>query len=317
MNAIGKSLGLVFLCASFAYGATDAIISGTVKDPSGAPFKGAFVQAQNTKTRIYVNVLSDTLGRYQIQGLPPGEYEVRANAVGYKSDPRVGVKLSAGESSSLDFALEKGMVRWSDLSVYQGKKLLPDGKGKQLISAECFACHGFQSRMAATRRDADGWAQAVNYMRDVRRARLGNHIDDQAAATIISYLNDTFGVDSKLPKSPTELPGYKETLRPFSDEAMKISYVEYDMPGPNRMPFSAAPDKNGMIWIPDFGSGNRIGKLDPKTGEIEEFVAPNKGTAGIHSAVPAPDGSVWLAEQAYIKVGRFDFFFKQKTAYEV
>jgi len=66
------------------------------------------VQAQNTKTRIYVNVLSDKLGRYQIQGLPPGEYEVRANAVGYKSDPRVGVKLGGGESSSLDFAMEKG-----------------------------------------------------------------------------------------------------------------------------------------------------------------------------------------------------------------
>jgi len=56
------------------------------------------------------------------------EYEVRANAVGYKSDPRVGMKLNAGESSSLDFALEKGMVRWSDLSVYQGKKLLPKGR---------------------------------------------------------------------------------------------------------------------------------------------------------------------------------------------
>ncbi|MCU1341648.1 MAG: hypothetical protein JWN92_1071, partial [Candidatus Acidoferrum typicum] len=305
MNTIAKTLGLVFLCATFAYGATDATISGTVKDPAGAPFKGAFVQAQNMKTRIYVNVLSDKQGRYRIQGLTPGEYEVLARAVGFKSEPR-DVKLAGNESPSLDFALEKGMVRWSDLSVYQGKKLLPDGKGKQLIAAECFACHGFQSRMAAVRRDADGWAQVVNYMRDVRHARLGNHIDDHAAATIISYLNETFGVNSKLPKSPAELPAYRGTLRPFSDEAMKISYVEYDMPGPNRMPFSAAPDKDGKLWIPDFGSGNRIGRLNPDTGEIEEFVAPNKGTAGIHSAVPAPDGSVWLAEQASNKVGRWD-----------
>src|SRR5258706_11476660 len=174
MNAIGKSLGLVFLCASFVYGATDATISGTVKDPSGAPFKGAFVQAQNTKTRIYVDVLSDKQGRYLIQSLPPGEYEVRANAVGYKSDPRVGVKLGGGESSSLDFAMEKGVVRWSDLSVYQGKKLLPDGKGKQLLSAECFACHGFQSRMAAVRRDAHGWGQGVKYKRGGPHAPLGN-----------------------------------------------------------------------------------------------------------------------------------------------
>src|SRR5260370_31849911 len=306
MNTIEKALGLGILCASFAYGGTDATVYGTVKDPSGAPFKGAFVQAQNTKTKIYESVLSDKQGHYQIPALTPGEYEVRATAVGYKSDPRTGVKLAAGQTSSLDFALEKGMIRWSDLSIYQGKKLLPDGKGKQLLAAECFACHGFQSRMAATHRDADGWTQAVNYMRDVRHARLGNHIDDQAAATIISSFNYTFGVDSKLPKSPADLPGYIETLRPFSDEAMKIVYVEYDMPGPNRMPFSAAPDKNGKVWIPDFASGNRIGTLDPNTGEVEEFVAPNKGTAGIHSAVPAPDGSVWLAEQASNKVGRWD-----------
>src|ERR1700719_411359 len=161
MNKIGKALGLLILCVSFAYGATDSTVSGIVKDPAGAPFKGAFVQAQNMKTEIYVTVLSDKQGRYQIPGLQPGEYEVLAKAVGYKSNPRAGVKLAAGESSPLDFALEKTMVRWSDLSVYQGKKLLPDGKGKQILAAECFACHGFQSRMAATRRDADGWTQAV------------------------------------------------------------------------------------------------------------------------------------------------------------
>src|ERR1700736_2099905 len=111
MHSIKKTAALIILCVPFAYGATDATISGTVKDPTGAAFKGAFVQAQNSKTKIYVNVLSDKKGRYQIQALPPGEYEVRARAVGYKSDPREGVKLAAGESSLIDFALEKGMVR--------------------------------------------------------------------------------------------------------------------------------------------------------------------------------------------------------------
>src|SRR5207302_1592684 len=117
--------GLVMLCASFAYGANEATISGVVKDSAGTPFKGAFVQAQNTKTKIYVSVLSDKQGRYQIQGLLPGEYRVLAKAVGFKSEPREGVKVAGGESPTIDFSLEKTMVRWSDLSVYQGKKLLP------------------------------------------------------------------------------------------------------------------------------------------------------------------------------------------------
>jgi virginiamycin B lyase len=87
---------------------------------------------------------------------------------------------------------------------------------------------------------------------------------------------------------------------------MNIVYVEYDMPGPSRMPFSAAPDKNGYLWIPNFGIANKITRLDPKTGEMQDFSAPNVGTAAIHSAVPAADGSVWLSEQGSNKIGRWD-----------
>src|SRR3979411_3270522 len=101
MSTIAKTLGLVFLCATFAYGATDATISGTVKDPAGAPFKGAFVQAQNMRAKIYINVLSDKQWRDRIHGLKPGEYEVLARAVGFKSEPR-DVKLAASDSPSLD-----------------------------------------------------------------------------------------------------------------------------------------------------------------------------------------------------------------------
>ena len=39
MKSIAKSLALVLLCASLTYGATNATISGIVKDPAGAPFR--------------------------------------------------------------------------------------------------------------------------------------------------------------------------------------------------------------------------------------------------------------------------------------
>src|SRR6266853_5362734 len=157
MNRFWKALGLVFFCATLAHGATDATISGLVKDASGAPFRGAFVHAQNVQSKITVNVLSDNQGRYRIQNLPPGEYQIRVTAAGYKSDPRSGVKLAAGDNSMLDFALQQGTVRWADLSLYQGKALMPDGKGKEILTGNCFACHGFQTRMAAVKRDHDGW----------------------------------------------------------------------------------------------------------------------------------------------------------------
>ena len=139
---------------------------------------------------------------------------------------------------------------------------------------------------------------------------------DQDASDIASYLTSLFGPDSVLPKSPADMPGYKDTVRPFSSDALNIVYVEYDMPGPNRMPFSAAPDKDGYLWIPNFGVANKITRLDPKTGEMQDFSVPNVGTAAIHSAVPARMGSVWLAEQASNKLGRWDPTTQKITEYQ-
>jgi virginiamycin B lyase len=82
------------------------------------------------------------------------------------------------------------------------------------------------------------------------------------------------------------------------------------------MPFSAAPAKDGSVWIPNFGVANKITRLDPKTGAMTDFPVPNVGTAGIHSAVPAADGSVWLTEQATNKIGRWDPVTQKITEYQ-
>ncbi len=66
-------MSAVLLLGSVCHSAT---ITGTVKGVDGAPFQSAFVQAQNTKTRITVSVLSDGQGRYHIEQLPAGEYRL-------------------------------------------------------------------------------------------------------------------------------------------------------------------------------------------------------------------------------------------------
>jgi virginiamycin B lyase len=308
-------LGLIFFLGSTCYGTT---ITGTVKNVDGAPFQGAFVEAQNATTKITVIALSDSQGRYRVEGLPAGDYRVQIKAVGYRADPRNSVTLTAEQDASFDFVLQKGVVHWNEISQSQAKQLLPPAKGKDLIFSQCNICHQFQSRMASVSRDADGWKDRIAFMREAMRFSifLGPHFSDQDAADVASYLTSLFGPDSALPKSPADMPGYKETLRPFSSDAMNIVYVEYDMPGPSRMPFSAAPDKDGYLWIPDFGVANKITRLDPKTGEMRDFPVPNVGTAGVHSTIPALDGSVWLAEQGSNKIGRWDPVTQKVTEYQ-
>jgi hypothetical protein len=97
------------------------------------------------------------------------------------------------------------------------------------------SCHGFQSRMAATVRDEDGWRDRVSFMREAMRSSLADRqgFSDAQAEDVISYLTTMFGENSPLPRSPADLPAYKDTLITFADEALKIVYVDFEMPGPS------------------------------------------------------------------------------------
>ena len=79
-----------------------------MKGQDGSPFKGAFVRARNEKSKVTVSVLSDKQGGYRIQNLTARKYEVRATAVGYKSDSRSDVTVDGAQAVSLDFAMQKG-----------------------------------------------------------------------------------------------------------------------------------------------------------------------------------------------------------------
>src|SRR5688572_30254112 len=101
-------LGVIVFVASFGSAAT---VTGTVKGPDGTPFRAAFVQARNAKTRVTVSVLSNPQGRYEIPDLPAGEYRIQIKATGYRATPQNAVNLTAGQNASFDFALQKAPVR--------------------------------------------------------------------------------------------------------------------------------------------------------------------------------------------------------------
>src|SRR5437667_3020622 len=162
------------LCVAAASPAPAATITGTVKGPDGAPFRAAFVQARHAGLKMTVSVLSDNQGKYIVENLPAGDYSLAIRAIGYDADPKSGIKLTADQSLAQDFALKTGVVGWTDISIYQGLQLLPDGRGKQTLAANCLGCHGFQSKMAAFRRDEGEWRVRVDFMREAMRASLAD-----------------------------------------------------------------------------------------------------------------------------------------------
>lgn len=88
--------------------AAAADLSGTVTDPNGAVVSGATIQAKGIGTGINRTVTSNAEGVYQFIGLPPGEYEISAEASSFKKVIISPVRLTVGQSADLTIKLELG-----------------------------------------------------------------------------------------------------------------------------------------------------------------------------------------------------------------
>src|SRR5687768_13493748 len=76
---------MAFAAAGLAQSQSAAAdLTGTVTDPTGAVIAGATVHARGIGTGINRTVTTDSEGNYQIISLPPGEYEVTAEAANFK-----------------------------------------------------------------------------------------------------------------------------------------------------------------------------------------------------------------------------------------
>jgi len=102
---------LLLLCLGLCYvnaQVTEATILGTVTDSTGAAVPNATVEAKNTATGLSRSLASDTQGRYNLNNLPIGNYDVSASVAGFETLVRKGVTLTVGAQVVVDFALTVG-----------------------------------------------------------------------------------------------------------------------------------------------------------------------------------------------------------------
>ena len=122
MNAassrISGFIGILFVLVLFAAvsvpttsaqsQASAADLTGTVVDPNGSVVVGATVTARNVGTGIERTVTTGDDGSYKLIGLPPGEYNVTAEAATFKKVSIAGVRLTVGQAAELQIAMEIG-----------------------------------------------------------------------------------------------------------------------------------------------------------------------------------------------------------------
>ena len=97
---------LLLLAWSARAQAPAGAVSGRVLDEFGGPVPATTVSARNLETGFRQSAISDASGAFRIEALPPGSYDVTAEAPGFGTGLASAVVVHASEFTNVAFALQ-------------------------------------------------------------------------------------------------------------------------------------------------------------------------------------------------------------------
>ncbi len=112
-RSVVLALALAFLLAPLAVQAQNVAtgsIVGLVRGPEGGPLPGVTVTARNLDTGLTRTSITDQGGVFRLDFLPSGNYEIRADLDGFRSQVFSSIKVTLGSQQKLDFTLELSKV---------------------------------------------------------------------------------------------------------------------------------------------------------------------------------------------------------------
>src|SRR5947209_1885570 len=108
---------------------SSSTLNGTVTDSSGSVIPRAKVSALSKSTGFARSVTSNESGGYVISELPPGTYEVSAEAPGFKRTVVSDIRLFVGQTATTDIQMEVGQLTES-VSVTSEAQLLQESSSQ-------------------------------------------------------------------------------------------------------------------------------------------------------------------------------------------
>ena len=110
MKLLGTGFGLILFCLPVFSQVNTGRILGAVSDQSGGVIAGAMVAVTNVDTGVARNLTTDAAGAYNAPNLAPGNYSVRATAMGFQALVRQGVVVQVGTDARVDVQMVPGQV---------------------------------------------------------------------------------------------------------------------------------------------------------------------------------------------------------------
>jgi hypothetical protein len=115
INRFSPALAGLWLLSSLPVSAQvpTAVLTGVVRDASGAVIPNVKVQAINTGTNLSRQAITDQSGTYRIAALNPGPYRLEAEAGGFKKATLGDIVLEVGSQVRVDVEMQVGDVTQS------------------------------------------------------------------------------------------------------------------------------------------------------------------------------------------------------------
>jgi len=101
-----RSVSVLAVFASSAlWTQSTGTITGVVSDVTSKPIPGASVSVRNEAGGVSRQLLTESDGKYTLNGLPDGVYSIEASAPSFSTSRRNGVKVNSGQTSNVSLSL--------------------------------------------------------------------------------------------------------------------------------------------------------------------------------------------------------------------
>ena len=303
-----------------AQAAPQAAVAGLVTSAQDGPLEGVLVSARKAGSPITITVVTDEQGRYRFPQarLEPGQYALRIRAVGYDLEGAGTVDVVARQTTTADLKLRKTHDLAAQLSNAEWIDSVPGTVAEKAILRPCSHCHTLE-RILRSRHNADQMVAVIERMatypqlsfpqkiQKLPAPRVGPGPVSQEEREATWRRQAEYLATINLSAGPQWSYAFKTLPRP-KGKATQVIYTEYDLPARTRQPHDVIVDSQGMAWYASFGE-QVLGRLDPKTGKVEEYPIPLLKPAaptGILGVRFDNDENLWLGMQFQGGIAKFD-----------
>jgi virginiamycin B lyase len=171
----------------------------------------------------------------------------------------------------------------------------PDGPGKEIVTTTCNGCHpADRVRPGYT---PEGWDSVIHMMQNFHTP-----VDEKDWPVVKAYLVKNFP-ERQRPEAKI-IPG-----------PVEATIKQWPVPTLGSRPHDPLAARDGSIWYTGQLS-NKMGRLDPKTGQFKEYALKRAQTAP-HGLVEDKDGNIWFTGNFAGLIGKLDPKTGEVTEYKM